>query len=137
MFNLKIVDMRLAVINFCLMLFVLTSCGNKSDSMTNEEKIAGKSEKTWKATRETNSEGEKDKLTREEKKESITFSRNGNVKMSNNDQVMGGTWSYTGNNLSLQFTGTNVSENFQVVELKDDKMQLIAADGSKLMLEAD
>ena len=86
---------------------------------------------------QTTAAGEKDKLTREEKKESITFSRNGNVKMSNNDQVMGGTWSFMDNTLSLQFTRTNVTENFKVMELSDDKMKLLADDGSQMTLEAD
>ena len=129
--------MKLAISNILLVVLLLAGCGKKSDSMSNEEKISGQSEKTWKATRETNSEGEKDKLTREEKKESITFSRNGNVKMSNNDQMMGGTWSFMDNTLSLQFTGTNVTENFKVLELSDDKMKLLAADGSQMTLEAD
>jgi hypothetical protein len=129
--------MKIAIGNFLLVLLLLAGCGKNSDSMSNEEKISGQSEKTWKATRETNAEGEKDKLTREEKKESITFSRNGNVKMSNNDQVMGGTWSFMDNTLSLQFTGTNVTENFKVMELSDDKMKLLADDGSQMILEAD
>ena len=33
--------------------------------MTNEEKIAGKEEKTWKAQKETDASGDKDKLTGE------------------------------------------------------------------------
>ena len=129
--------MKLAISNLLLIVFLLVGCGKKSESMTNEEKISGQSEKTWKATRETNAEGDKDKLTREEKKESITFSRNGNVKMSNNDQMMGGTWSFMDNTLSLQFTGTNVTENFKVTELSEDKMLLLAEDGSTLTLESD
>lgn len=129
--------MKLAIGNFLLVILLLVACGKKSDSMSNEEKISGQSEKTWKATRETNSAGEKDELTKQEKKESITFSRNGNVKMSNNDQVMGGTWSFMDNTLSLQFTGTNVTENFKVTELSEDKMQLLAEDGSKLTLESE
>jgi hypothetical protein len=129
--------MKVAIVNLLVLMFLIVGCGKKSDSMSNEEKISGTSEKTWKATRETNAEGEKDKLTREEKKESITFSRNGNVKMSNNDQMMGGTWSFMDNTLSLQFTGTNVTENFKVMELSDDKMKLLADDGSQMILESD
>jgi hypothetical protein len=129
--------MRIAISNLVLVLCLLVGCGKKSDNMSNEEKISGQSEKTWKATRETNSEGEKDKLTREEKKESITFSRNGNVKMTNNEQMMGGTWSFMDNTLSLQFTGTNVTENFKVMELSEERMKLLADDGSQLTLESD
>ena len=130
--------MKLIVINLFALLLILSGCGNKgSESMSNEEKISGNDSKTWKATRETTAEGEKDKLTREEKKESITFSRNGNVKMSNNNEMMAGTWSYTNNTLSLQFTGTNVTENFKVLELDADKMKLVAEDGSQMTLEPD
>ena len=129
--------MKNAVLNILFLVMLLSACDKGSGSMTNEEKISGKSEKTWKAVRETNAEGEKDKLTKEEKKESITFSRNGNVKMSNEDQVMGGTWNFSENTLSLQFTGTNVTENFRVVELSDDKMKLLADDGSQMTLEAE
>jgi hypothetical protein len=129
--------MRTVMSNFLIVLFLIAGCGKKEESMSNEEKISGKSEKTWKATRETNAEGDKDKLTRDEKKESITFSRNGNVKMSNNDQMMGGTWSFMDNTLSLQFTGTNVTENFKVMELSDDRMKLLADDGSQLTLESE
>lgn len=120
-----------------MLIMLLTACGTQNSDMTNEEKIAGKETKTWKATRETNSQGENNKLSREEKKESITFSRNGNVKMNNDEQVTGGTWSFMDSTLSLQFTGTNVSENFTVLELDKDKMKLVAADGSQLTLEAD
>lgn len=128
--------MQKIFISYFMVLFIAVACGSKEGSMSNEEMISGKSEKTWEATRETNAEGDKDKLTREEKKESITFSRNGNVKMSNNDQMMGGTWSFMENTLSLQFTGTNVTEEFKVIELSDDKMKLAAADGSQMILES-
>jgi hypothetical protein len=57
--------------------------------------------------------------------------------MSNNEQMMGGTWSFMDNTLSLQFTGTNVTENFKVLELSDDKMKLLADDGSQMILESE
>ncbi len=121
----------LSVFSFLL----IVGCGGGDDNLSNEEKISGKDAKTWKATRETTAQGDKDKLTREEKKESITFNRNGNVKMSNENEVMGGTWSFVDNKLSLQFTGTNVTENFTVIELNKDKMKLLADDGSQMTLE--
>jgi hypothetical protein len=123
------------VLLICMCVLVFSGCGNKSDSMTNEEKIAGESEKTWKATRETDASGDKDKITRDEKKETITFWRNGNVKMGNGDQVMTGQWTYEGSNLRLQFTGSNVSENFKVLALEDDEMKLQAGDGSSLTMK--
>lgn len=113
------------------------ACNNKSDSLTNEEKIAGKEEKTWEATRETNAEGDKDKLTRAEKKQTITFWRNGNVKMGDGEQMMSGQWTLQGDNLALQFTGSDVSENFTLLELDKDEMKLKAADGSELIMKPD
>lgn len=120
-----------------LVFLALSGCGNKSDSMTNEEKIAGASEKTWEAKRETDASGDKDKLTREEKKEKITFSRNGNVKMGDGNEMLSGQWSLEGNNLSLHFAGENVTENFTVVELEDDNIKLKANDGSEMTMKPD
>lgn len=118
-----------------LFLFVVTGCGN--DSMTNEEKLAGETEKTWEAERETTASGDKDKLTREEKKEKITFSRNGNVKMGNGNEMMSGQWSIEGNNLSLHFAGQNVTENFTIIELEKNNIKLRANDGSELTMSPD
>ncbi|MGC1242219.1 MAG: lipocalin family protein [Chryseosolibacter sp.] len=118
-----------------LFLFVLTGCGN--DAMTNEEKLAGETEKTWEAERETTASGDKDKLTREEKKEKITFSRNGNVKMGDGNEMMSGQWSIEGNNLSLHFAGQNVTENFTIIELEKNNIKLRANDGSELTMSPD
>jgi hypothetical protein len=128
----------------------LTACKDKNDNAStndgattteaskegsNEQLIAGTSEKTWKAKRETNSEGDKDKLTKAEKEQRITFWRNGQVKMGDDTQTMTGQWTYSGSTLSLQFTNENVTENFTVVELDDDKMKLRAADGSEMTMK--
>jgi hypothetical protein len=113
----------------------LAGCGKSSDSLSSEEKISGKDSKTWEATRQVNAEGDPEKLTRSEKKETITFTRSGNVKMTNEDNVMSGTWSFVDDVLSLQFTGTNVTETFAVLELEKDKMTLQAVDGSQLNLK--
>ncbi len=118
-----------------LCLFTLSGCNNKSDSMTSEEKIAGKDEKTWKAKRETTADGSKDKLTKDEKRETITFWRNGNVKMGDGEQIMSGQWTLEGNNLSLHFAGSNVTENFNVLELDEDDMKLKAGDGAELTMK--
>ncbi len=120
-----------------IILLLVFACNNKSDSLTNEEKIAGKEEKTWEATRETNAEGDKDKLTRTEKKQTITFWRNGNVKMGDGDEMMSGQWTLQGTNLALQFTGSDVSENFTLLKLDKDEMKLKAADGSELIMKPD
>ena len=120
-----------------LFIFVLSGCNSGSDSMTNEEKIAGKDEKTWKAQKETDASGDKDKLTRDEKRQTITFWRNGNVKMGDGDQMMSGQWTLQGDNLALVFAGSNTSENFTVVELEDDEIKLRAGDGSELVMKPD
>lgn len=119
-----------------LLFFVLSAC-NKSGSMTNEEKIAGQDEKTWKAQKETDATGDKDKLTRDEKKQSITFWRNGNVKMGDGNEMLSGQWTLQGNNLALVFSGSNVSENFTILELDDKEMKLRAGDGSELTMKPD
>jgi hypothetical protein len=116
--------------------FFLAGC-NKSENLTAEEKIAGKEEKTWKAKKETDATGDVDRLSRGEKRESITFWRNGNVKMGNGDQVMSGQWSLEGNNLRLQFTGSDVSENFTVLKLDKDELRLKAGDGSEMLMKPD
>lgn len=120
-----------------LFIFVLSGCNSGSDSMTNEEKIAGKDEKTWKAQKETDASGDKDKLTRDEKRQTITFWRNGNVKMGDGDQMMSGQWTLQGDNLALVFAGSNTSENFTVVELEEDEIKLRAGDGSELTMKPD
>lgn len=137
------------------MLFVaaaLTACKDKNDNTStndtattteasknasNEQLIAGDSEKTWKAKRERNSEGDKDKLTKAEKEQRITFWRNGQVKMGDDTQTMTGQWTQSGSTLTLQFTGENVTENFTIVELEDDKMKLRAADGSEMTMKTE
>ena len=128
--------MKNLILPFLLFLLIVNGCAKKSDtSLTNEDKIAGETEKTWVATRETNAEGDKEKLTRDEKKEKITFWRNGNVKMGDNGQAMSGQWSYEGSTLTMHFAGQDVTENFTVVELTNDRMKLKAGDGSELIMK--
>jgi hypothetical protein len=98
-----------------LSLFMLAACGKKESSMTNEEKVAGNDSKTWKAKKEVNASGSVDRLNRDEKRQEITFWRNGNVKMGDGNQVMSGQWSIEGNTLRMQFTGADVTENFTIL----------------------
>lgn len=120
---------------FLLAILCLSACGKKADELTAEEKIAGKEEKTWKADKEVTSAGDIDKLSREEKKETITFWRNGNVKMTQGDQVVNGQWSLEGSNLRLQFTGSDVSENFEVLNIDRSELRLKAGDGSVMTMK--
>jgi hypothetical protein len=121
---------------FFFSLVILLSCGKK-DSMTNEEKLAGEDSKTWKAKKETTATGSVDRLNRDEKKQEITFWRNGNVKMGDGNQSMSGQWSLEGTTLKLHFAGENVTENFSVLGLEEDEMKLQAGDGSTMAMKAD
>lgn len=133
--------MKFAIYSTLLILFFFASGCKDSKNETNNNNptaiIAGDNQKTWKAERETDAEGDKDRLTRDEKKESITFFNNGNMRMSGTMDSREGTWSYNGNELSLQFTGENVSENFTVLELTNNKMKLRANDGSEMTMKPD
>lgn len=133
--------MKLTIYSTLILLFFLaTGCkDSKNETNTNNPTvmIAGDNQKTWKAERETDAAGDKDRLTREEKKELITFFNNGNIRMSGPRDNREGTWTYTGNELSLQFTGENVSENFTVLELTTNKMRLRANDGSEMIMKPD
>jgi hypothetical protein len=133
--------MKLTIYSTLIILFFLASgCkDSKKETTANNPTamIAGDNQKTWKAERETDAEGDKDRLTRDEKKESITFFNNGNMRMSGTGDSREGTWTYTGNELSLQFTGENVSENFAVLELTNDIMKLRANDGSEMIMKPD
>jgi len=122
-----------AIATFCVFLFF--SCGN--GNVSHEEMLAGEKEKTWEATRETNAQGDREKLSREEKKERITFWRNGDVRMGDDNQAMTGKWTLQGNTLSINFTGANVSENFGIVSLEKNEVVLRAGDGSQLVMKPD
>ena len=122
---------------FIFSLLLMAACGKKESSMTNEEKIAGEDSKTWKAKKETTATGSVDRLNRDEKKQEITFWRNGNVKMGDGNQTMSGQWSLEGTTLKMQFTGADVTENFTVLELDKDELKLQAGDGSTMELKPD
>ncbi len=127
--------MKNALLTLSIFLLII-GCNKKVDSsLTNEDKIAGTTEKTWVTKRETTANGDNDKLTREEKDQKITFWKNGNVKMAGDNEAMSGQWSYSGSTLTLHFTGQDVTENFTVIELTEDRMQLTAGDGSVMLMK--
>ena len=117
-------------------LFVIDSCSDKD--LTNEQKLSGESSKTWTTKREYNADGDREKLSREDKKETMTFYSNGKFKMKSGTDSMSGTWKIIGGStLSLVFFNAEVSENFQIIKLSDDDARLKAGDGSELVLDAD
>jgi outer membrane biogenesis lipoprotein LolB len=122
-----------------LVMLLLASC-SKENKDNPSEMIAGKESKTWKAKKETNSQGEKEKLNSQEKDQEIKFFANGKFNMSSDTETESGTWSYSANTgtLSLTFSSDQTySENFKVLELNDDKMKVQASDGSEMVMTAD
>jgi hypothetical protein len=117
-------------------LLLAASCKEKNTVGT-AATISGNESKTWKATKETTASGEKDKITGEEKNQEMQFFANGSFSMRSSTQNASGKWTYDpmAKNLSLQFVGSDMTENFQVMKLTDDEMTLQSASGT-LELEA-
>ncbi len=120
------------------MLLLAAGC-NKKDSVGNASMLTGADSKTWKTAKETTASGEKDKLSSEEKNQEIQFFANGSFSMRSPSQNASGKWTYDAmaKSLSLQFVGSDLTENFTVLNLTDDDLKLQAADGSQMILETD
>src|SRR4051812_45470373 len=112
----------------------MSGCGKKSNE-SYQTMIAGTTSKTWKATKETNASGDKDKLSDEEKKEVMQFYADGKFTVNSSTQNANGTWTsdQAAKTLTLQFAGANVTETFQVEDISDDKMKLKGREGSLTM----
>ncbi|CAA9274521.1 MAG: hypothetical protein AVDCRST_MAG95-2947 [uncultured Adhaeribacter sp.] len=123
---------------FSLVLLLAVSCKEKN-TVGNASMLSGADSKTWKTDKETTATGEKDKLTSAEKKEEIQFFANGSFSMRSPTQNASGKWTYDAmaKKLSLQFVGSDKTENFQVSNLSDDELTMVAEDGSQMVLEAD
>ncbi|GEO05788.1 hypothetical protein AAE02nite_34520 [Adhaeribacter aerolatus] len=135
---MKILNLKnyLAYLTLFLML-VVASCQEKSKTPT-ASMISGDTSKTWKATRETNAAGDKDKITGAEKNEVIQFYANGSFSMRSSSQNASGKWTFDpmARNLTLQFVGSDMTENFQVVSINEDEMKLQSPSGT-MNLEAE
>ena len=140
------------LLNGLLLAAVLTATGcNKDNSGTDTEMatrtgadyqmmIAGSNSKTWHADKQMNAEGDKEKLSRTERKDDMMiFNADGTFSMNTSQDAAGGKWTYdqAAQTLSLQFSGENHTETFKVLNLEDDEMKLEAADGSTMELEAE
>lgn len=121
-----------------LLLLVSAGCKEKN-SVGDASMIAGDSSKTWKATKETTADGKNDKISGEEKKQEMQFFSNGSFSMRSASNNASGKWTYDAmaRTLALQFVGSDMTENFQVLSLTKDKMKLQAGDGSQMTLESD
>ena len=120
-----------------VLLLLAASCKSKNEVAT-AATFSGNESKTWKATRETTATGDKDKITGAEKTQQIQFFANGSFSMRSSSENVSGKWTYDAmaKNLSLQFVGSTMTENFQVLNISDDEMKLQAGDGSQMTLEA-
>jgi hypothetical protein len=127
----------LTLLTFAFLLFA-AGCKEKN-TVGNASMISGNESKTWKATRETSASGDKDKLDKAERQQEMQFFANGSFSMRSPSQNSSGKWTYDAmaKSLSLQFVGSTMTENFQVLSLSNDEMKLQAADGSQMTLEAD
>ena len=136
---MKIYNLRnyLTLLSFVSISFS-TSC-KKKDTVCSAANLTGADSKVWKTSKETTATGEKDKVTSEEKKQEIQFFANGSFSMRSPTQNASGKWTYDAmaRNLSLQFVGSDLTENFQVLNLTDDDLKLQAADGLQMILESD
>ncbi|WP_299822558.1 lipocalin family protein [uncultured Pontibacter sp.] len=138
--NLRNLNFRSAWAKLITMMLVvvLWSCGGNEEVGT-ESMLSGASSKTWKANKELNAAGDKDKLTKEEKQETMQFYADGRFALGGGGSLQTGTWTYdqTAKRLSLQFEGQDMTENFEVTKLTDSKMELRATDGSVMQMEAE
>ncbi|RDC62642.1 lipocalin family protein [Adhaeribacter pallidiroseus] len=127
----------LMLLSFTLLLFG-AGC-QKKDTVGNAGMLTGADSKVWKTEKETTASGEKDKVTKEEKQQEIQFFANGSFSMRSPTQNASGKWTYDAmaKSLSLQFVGSDLTENFQVLNLTDDELKLQAADGSQMILETE
>jgi hypothetical protein len=134
--NITILKNYFGVLTIFLLL-VAAGCKEKNTVAT-ASMISGNESKTWKTTKETNAAGDKDKLTKEEKNQEIQFFSNGSFSMRSATENASGKWTFDAmaKSLSLQFVGSDMTENFQVLSLSDDEMKLQSSSGT-MTLEAE
>ncbi len=119
-----------------LLTIAFTSCGNKEE-IGSESMISGADSKTWVADIEENAAGEEQALTDAEQAQTMQFYADGRFALGGGGTLQTGTWSFdeAAKRLSLQFEDQEVTENFEVVKLDDDELDLRADDGTLMELE--
>ena len=116
---------------------LVSSCGSKKENNPREI-LAGATSKTWHIAKQTDSNGDKEKLTDKEKDEKLNLYADGKFSIVDEKGTNTGTWIVEGTQkLTLQFTDQPVTENFSITELNNDKVILKAGDGSEMVLKAD
>lgn len=119
-----------------LPLLMIVACNNKKEENP-RQLVAGESSKTWIAKRETNAQGDKQKLSNA-KDQKMVFYANGSFQIQNDAQFQTGRWNYNAGQQELEIVfddREDVKEVFHVQELEDDKMVLHASDGSTMQLK--
>jgi hypothetical protein len=137
--NLKAINVKVQVIIALLFMVIVSSCGGNETEVGSESLISGSASKTWKADRELNAAGDKDKLTKDEKSETMQFYADGRFALGGGGTLQTGTWSFdqAGKRLTLNFENQDMAETFDVTKLTEDVMVLKANDGSEMRLKAD
>ncbi|PTX15283.1 hypothetical protein C8N40_108175 [Pontibacter mucosus] len=120
-----------------LLAILITSCGGNKEEVGSETMIAGTSSKTWVADKERDATGDKEKLTDAEKDQTMQFYADGRFALGAGAALQTGTWTFdqSAKRLTLQFEGADMSENFEVIKLDDDELDLRASDGSVMEME--
>ncbi|MCX2738384.1 hypothetical protein [Pontibacter anaerobius] len=120
-----------------LLAVTITSCGGNKEEVGSESMISGTSSKTWVADKEKSATGDKEKLTDAEKEQTMQFYADGRFALGGGGSLQTGTWSFdqTAKRLTLQFEGADMTENFEVLKLDDDELDLKASDGSMMEME--
>lgn len=121
------------IIYIVAILFIGFGCGSKDPI----SKIAGTNSKIWEPVKEISPTGEKEPLNEPAKQSVIRFDRNGTFMVSSPSHTNLGEWKFDDdrNALVLQFGSGAVTESFEVLKLKDEKMRLKTEDGITLVME--
>ena len=84
-----------------LFAMVLSSCKKEQNA---DKILAGDDSKIWQTVKQTDAKGDKEKLSKEEKREKMQFYSNGNFTILAADKGVQGKWDYeeASKNLSLQ-----------------------------------
>ncbi|GAB3826689.1 lipocalin family protein [Pontibacter rugosus] len=119
-----------------LLSFFLLSCGG-GEEVGSENLISGPDNKTWVADEEINAAGDEQDLTKDEQAQTMQFYADGRFAMSGGSTLQTGTWSFdqAAKRLSLQFENQDVTQNFEVLKLSDDELNLRGSDGTVLELD--
>ena len=113
------------------------SCSNDKGKVEGVNMLYGTDSKVWKTAKQTDATGDKVKQTDAQEGEQLRIFANGTYNMTGATGAVNGKYTFdqAGKSLTMTPDGATTSNTFAVETLTDDKLTLIAADGSALMLE--